>query len=168
VLVDANTGHVLRSRAVRTTSALGNGQRAETVLVSRLVDDVRAMLGLTGTTPHPVSGAKRVVARPILKPENLTDIELLSADPLLNGTVTPTTMDLDLERDAGPTLDISKPLLTAETVAEKPVAVPTAAPSASAIGPQMPVTEAESLPAESDGEPCIITLENECSDPDTQ
>ncbi|WP_047030220.1 hypothetical protein [Hoeflea sp. IMCC20628] len=168
VLVDANTGQVLRTSALRTTSARRNGQRAETVLVSRLVQDIRAMLGLSGTTPHPVTGTKRVVASPMLKPENLTDIEFLSADPLLNGTVTPTTMDFDLDPDAGPTLDISKPLLTAEPAAEEPVPAQTAAPSVSAIGPQMPVTAAESLPAESDGEPCIITLENECSDPDSQ
>ena len=176
LLVDAATGQVMRSRAWRASAANGVGNSAETALIDRLVDDTRALLGLSGYPPHPVSGAKREVALPLARPDELTDAALLSADPLLNGTVTPTTPDADLEPKAAlPVLDISRPLLEPARPAGETDAVP-AAMSPVVVVPQgleLPARPPEippvSSPAAAAGDdPCIITLDNDCSDPDNR
>ena len=175
-LIDSNTGQVLRSQALRSNSTDFNGSSVETVLISRLTDDIRGLLGLSGYTPFPVRGAKRDVVWPSRKPVfDAADETLRSVDPLLNGTVTPTTLTLDVEPDTAPAIDYSKPLLDDK---------PTVKPSIPAIvmAPEVPekVPGSLELPAQKPGitptdgdtddldEPCIITLDNDCSDPDSR
>lgn len=173
-LIDSGTGQVLRRQALRSTSADFNGSSDETILISRLTDDIRSLLGLSGYTPYPVSGAKRGVVWPSGRPD-VSDEALLSADPLLNGTVTPTTLNFDAEPDAAPAIDISKPLLDA-TPAVKPSATIEAmappelvkVPKSLEFPAQEPDIAAVSEDAGSLDEPCIITLDNDCSDPDSR
>ena len=172
-LIDSNTGRVLRSQSLRSTSTEFDGSSVETVLISRLTDDIRGLLGLSGYTPYPVSGAKQDVVQPSSKPEfDASDEALRSVDPLLNGTVTPTTLTLDVQTDTGPAMDLSKPLLDA-TPTVKPstpaasLATPTPRKVPTSLEPpvQKPGSAAVSMDAD---EPCIITLDNDCSDPDSR
>ena len=156
-LVDSNSGQVLLSKILNLSFMDFNGSNAETVLISRLTDDIRHLLGLSGYTSYPVSGAKRDVVRPASRPaDGDVSSESRSVDPLLNGTVTPTTMVLDAEPQTAPVIDYTKPLLEARS-AVKP-AVP-----ASAVTPAAMVADDADL-----DEPCVITLENDCSDPGSQ
>lgn len=176
-VVDSRTGQLLRRQALRTTVSDFNGEYGDTLLVARLTDDIRGLLGLTGYAPYPVGGIKRDVVWPTGNPGRFDadDEALRSADPLLNGTVTPTTVNLVVEPDTGPVIDFSKPLLDAKPVARPSgPAVPPAAPQLVKVrqGPELPaqapriVSEAED--AGSLDEPCIITLDNDCSDPDSR
>jgi len=175
-LIDSNTGQVLRSQALRSTSTGFNGSSVETVLISRLTDDIRGLLGLSGYTPYPVSGAKQDVVWPRSKPEfDASDAALLSADPLLNGTVTPTTRNFDAEPATVPTIDISKPLLDATPVVKAPLPAETMAPPVMVKVPQSlefpaqrPDIATGSEDAGSRDEPCVITLDSDCSDPDSR
>lgn len=176
-VLDSRTGQVLRRQALRTTVTDFHGEPADIMLVARLTDDIRGLLGLTGYTPYPVGGLKRDVVWPTGNPDRFDagDEALRSADPLLNGTVTPTTVNLVVEPDTDPVIDFSKPLLDAKPVA-RPSAplVPPAAPALVKMrqGPELPaeapriVSDAED--AGSLDEPCIITLDNDCSDPDSR
>jgi len=153
-LVDSSTGQVLLSKVLNLNFTEFNGSNAETVLTSRLTDDIRRLLGLSGYTPYPVSGVKRDVVRPANRPaDDDVSSEARSVDPLLNGTVTPTTLVLDGEPETAPVLDYTKPLLDTRSAAEP--AVP-----ASAVTPAAMVADDADL-----DEPCVITLENDCSDP---
>ena len=178
-LIDTKADQVLRSQVLNVSFIDFNGANGETVLINRLTDDIRRLLGLSGYTPYPVRGAKRDVVRPSAKPDDLdvTDEELRSVDPLLNGTVTPTTVVLDVEPDTtAPAVDYTKPLL--EPQAPSKTAIPA---EQMTLRPSKPVrqvieTPAESAPATvtSDAvdldldEPCVITLENDCSDADSR
>jgi hypothetical protein len=174
-LIDSRTGQVLRTQVLRATSADSRGRSADTILVARLTDDIRGLLGLSGYIPYPVSGAKRDVVWPTANPGRFDadDAAMRSADPLLNGTVTPTTVNLDVETDAGPAMDFSKPLLDAKPTA-KPSApdVPMASPALVKVprSLELPAQEPRMVTATEDAgsldEPCIITLDNDCSDPD--
>lgn len=176
-LVDSETGQVLRNRALRAMASDRHASKADAVLISKLTDDIRILLGLAGYTPYPVRGAKRSVGIPLNKPDvgGLTDAALLSADPLLNGTVTPTTLVLDAETDVVPAMDISRPLLDANPAITSPAATEVMAPPALVKVPhslELPA-QAPSFDVGSDSdsaveEPCIITLESDCSDPDTR
>lgn len=177
-LVDSRTGQLLRRQALRTTVSEFNGEYADTMLVARLTDDIRGLLGLSGYTPYPVGGLKRDVVWPAGNPGrfDVDDEALRSADPLLNGTVTPTTVNLVVEPDAGPSIDFSKPLLEAEPVARPVPAVDRAVASPAPVKVTFdtrPIA-AEGTAQTSTGddgtldEPCIITLENDCSDPDSR
>lgn len=179
LVVDAASGQIVRSRALRASAGGNTGQGAESLLIARLVADIRALLGLSGYPPHPVEGIKRSVAVPLSKPAELTDPELLSADPLLNGEVTPTTADLEPETIQPQVLDISRPLLDATPPAvETPAAASEPAPVAvtvpqglqlPAVAPKIPAAPAAPAPEAAGGdEPCIITLDNDCSDPDSR
>lgn len=181
VVIDADTGLMLRSSIVHATATPGNGRSAETALIGRLTADVRALLGLSGTVPHPVAGMKRTVARPQIKPtptdvETFDDTMRISADPLLNGTVTPTSSDLVVEPVAEPALDLSKPLLSAEPEDEAPLGEEAIAPIEPVKMPrtfELPAAapNIQADPAAEPGspdEPCIITLDNDCSDPDSR
>ena len=177
-VIDAATGQLLRSQALGVTATGQDREGARTILVDRLVNDIRALLGLSGTTPYPVSGVKRAVVRPLEKPEPLSDAALLSADPLLNGSVTATTPDLDPQSEAAPAMDISRPLLDASPEPGEPE--PDGEPSAEVEvtvpqGLQLPAEAPEigtvAAPAPESGtgdEPCVITLDNDCSDPDSR
>ena len=178
ILTDPDTGQVLRSRALRATTSSFNGSDSESALISRLTDDIRYLLGLSGYTPYPVSGIKQDVAWPQNRPgsdEGLTDAALL-VDPLLNGTVTPTTVIVDAEPDASPAIDISKPLLEATTPVKHSQRVDTmSTPALVKVtqGLEYPVQEPDIALSvvEPEGqldEPCIITLDNDCSDPDSR
>jgi len=178
VVVDADTGQVLRSSIVHASAPAGTSYRTQGLLVDRLVVDIRALLGLSGTTPHPVSGARRSVALPQVRPDTV-DSDLgnaaLMADPLLNGTVTPTTPNLDPAPDTGPTLDLSRPLLSPEPAAGEQLRSEDAvAPVESVDLPgtfEVPATGAPTTPvapAAAGDEPCVITLDNDCSDTDSQ
>ena len=176
-LVDSRTGQLLRRQALRTTVSEFNGEYGDTMLVARLTDDIRGLLGLTGYAPYPVGGIKRDVVWPTGNPDRFDadDEALRSADPLLNGTVTPTTVNLVVEPDAGPMIDFSKPLLDAKPVARPSgPAVPPAAPQLVKVrqGPELsaqaPRIVSEAEDASSLDEPCIITLDNDCSDPDSR
>ncbi|WP_299863850.1 hypothetical protein [uncultured Hoeflea sp.] len=177
---DAANDRTLEAAMFRATGVRSDGQSAEARLMSRLVRDVRSLLGLTGYAPHPVAGIKRAVVRPALRPDDgaeddsvLSDAELL-ADPLLNGTVTPTTVNLEPEVDPAASIDLSKPLLSGAPDAEevkKPEPVP--APAEDAAADTLPAPEAVAIPASAtapaaDDEPCIITVDNDCSDPDSR
>ncbi|MBC7283981.1 hypothetical protein [Hoeflea sp.] len=179
MVVDADTGQVLRSSIVQASAPGGKSLGAESVLIDRLVVDIRALLGLSGTAPHPVSGAKRAVARPQLRPD-AGDADAgnaaLMADPLLNGTVTPTTSDLGPAADPEPALDLSRPLLSPEPAeTEEPLAddgvmpvEPVDMPSAFEVPAAAPTIPDDGAPAGTGDEPCIITLDKDCSDPDSQ
>ena len=169
-VVDAESGQLLRSSIVHADTAARNGQGAETIIIERLTGDIRALLGLSGYPPYPVAGAKRNVASPQARPEpldgELTDPALLSADPLLNGTVTPTSLNVDIEPKSRPVIDLTRPLLSAEPEMEAPVAQDAVELKFPAKAPRM-TADTEPLPM-SANEPCIITLDNDCSDPDTR
>ena len=173
-LLDSRTGQLLRRQALRTTVSDFRGEPADIMLVARLTDDIRGLLGLRGYTPYPVGGLKRDVAWPTGNPGRFDadDEALRSADPLLNGTVTPTTVNLVVEPDTGPVIDFSKPLLDAKPVAaaDRPVAPPAPVnvmlntrPKVAELTAQTPAGDEDSL-----DEPCIITLDNDCSDPDSR
>lgn len=178
-VIDAGTGRLLKSSLVHASAPARGGRGAETVLIDRLEDEIRALLGLSGAPPHPVAGAKRTVALPEVKPEPLDDAALIAADPLLNGTVTPTSVNYDATPDA-PALDLSRPLLTPEPAEEgEPRVEDAVAPVDAAAVPDTavdapvaaPAVQAETTPtaaAVAADEPCIITLDNDCSDPDSQ
>jgi hypothetical protein len=176
LLLEAGTGAEMRSRVIRTSSASGDGDRADAMLISRLVTDIRHLLGLSGYTPHPVGGVKRAVARPDSRDNTLSE-EALLADPLLNGMVTPTTLAVDEGPDVGPSIDLSKPLLSTTPAVEPvektaPAAIPTAnpVPRGLELPSEAPVIETASPDGESgsEDEPCIITIDNDCSDPDSR
>ena len=176
-VIDAGTGQVLKSRLVHASAPARDGRSADTVLIDRLAEEIRALLGLSGAPPHPVAGIKRTVAWPELKPEPLDDAALFAADPLLNGTVTPTSLTVDV-RPGTPALDLSRPLLTPEPVEEgEPRVEDAVAPVDAAAVPGTAVAPPETAPAiqpeaapaaVAADEPCIITLDNDCSDPDSQ
>ncbi|MDF1606996.1 hypothetical protein PZ897_02275 [Hoeflea sp. YIM 152468] len=131
-LLDSESGHVLRSHVLRVGAS---GRQGEAVLISKLTDDIRTLLGLAGYTPFPVRGAKLPVVVPQSKPgtgaaDELTDAALLSADPLLNGTLTPTSLVLDVAPDAAPSIDISRPLLDATPAIAAPAPKDAMAPPA--------------------------------------
>ncbi|MCY0146649.1 hypothetical protein OEG84_02680 [Hoeflea sp. G2-23] len=189
LLSDADTGVVLSSRALRV-SAAGYGPQRDSGLMARLVADIRAVLGLSGYAPHPVGGVKRPVVQPhyradVMEDVPLTDMELL-ADPLLNGTVTPTSFVIDSGSEAAPVADLSRPLLSAEpTVAEpairgagddqpmvaKPIPSPAGivVPQALELPASAPSTEPDKpVTSDDDDVPCIITVDNDCIDPDSR
>ena len=179
-LTDVETGRVLKARTLRSSYQDFNGNGAEMVMIARLTDEIRGLLGLSGQMPYRVAGAKRQVVFPRSNPERFDDEALRAVDPLLNGTVTPTTVVLDVEEDAAPAIDLTRPLLEAETP-PKPVAAQDS-PVVSRDQARQPVkvtlnpgarsteTPVETMTgdAESLDEPCIITLENDCSDPDSR
>lgn len=179
VLVESETGQVLRNRALRASTSNRQERDGEAVLISMLTDDIRALLGLTGYTPYPVRGVKRTVAVPQAKPDDdtgkLTDAALLFADPLMNGTVTPTTLILDEEADVAPAIDISRPLLDVTPAVESPDKSDALTPPVLVKVPhglELPA-QAPAFDTESDGgpaleEPCIITQDTDCSDPDNR
>jgi hypothetical protein len=179
-LTDVESGRMLTGRTLRSSYRDFNGAGGETVMIARLTAEIRALLGLSGYAPHPVAGAKREVAWPRDNPGRFDEEALRAVDPLLNGTVTPTTITLDVEADPGPTIDFSKPLLDS---GEAPKPVPASdRPSASPdpvretvkVTPDpdskalVPLVEVSADDAGSVDEPCIITLENDCSDPDSR
>jgi len=176
-LVDSHSGEVQRSQVLSLNFTDFNGSQAETVLISRLTDDIRGRLGLSGYTPYPVSGAKRDVVRPNLKPDDFdaNDETLRAVDPLLNGTVTPTTVVLDVEPEEPPVIDYSKPLLEAKPSLDPSTPAVAKQPDApAALEPMVlrPAQDPGTVPANSDDElleeACVITLENDCSDPDSR
>ena len=177
-LIDPDTGQVLRARALRAASSDFSGRNVEALLVSRLTNDIRGVLGLSGYTPYPVGGAKRDVVWPKNRPDldgELTDATLLSADPLLNGTVTPSTLNYDAEPATVPAMDISKPLLDATPAVEPSTPTDTMASPALVKVPQSleyPAEQPDVATVSEDAglldEPCIITLDNDCSDPDSR
>lgn len=176
-LVDSSSDEVLRSHVLSLNFMDFNGSNAETVLISRLTDDIRGRLGLSGYTPYPVSGAKRDVVRPNLKPDDFDadDEALRAVDPLLNGTVTPTTVVLDVEPEASPAKDYSKPLLEAQPSVEPSPPAAVAEPEAPRALQQMvlrPAQDPGTVAADPDADlvddACVITLDNDCSDPDSR
>lgn len=175
-LVDSTTGQVLRSQILNLNFTDFNGSNAETVLISRLTDDIRSLLGLSGYTPYPVTGAKRDVVWPGSKPDDVdvNNEARRSVDPLLNGTVTPTTMVLDVEPETAPVMDYTKPLLEVQPAAETTIPASIATPTPSKPAQQtmtLPVPKAPTVVTGGDAdldEPCVITLENDCSDPDSR
>ncbi|MEM5473131.1 hypothetical protein WNZ14_15465 [Hoeflea sp. AS60] len=181
-LVDSRTGQLLRTQVLRATSSDLNGSGADAMLIAMLTDDIRALLGLSGYTPYPVSGAKRDVVWPRGNPDGFdaNDEAMRSADPLLNGTVTPTTVNLDVETDTGPVIDVSKPLLGENPTAKPTVpavsvpAVPMTSPALVKVPNSLKIPAPEprmvttTEDAGSSDEPCIITLDNDCSDPDSR
>ena len=172
-LVDSSTGQVLRTQVLSLNFTDFNGSYAETVLINRLTDDIRRLLGLSGYTPYPVRGAKRDVVRPSNKPDDfdVSDEGLRSVDPLLNGTVTPTTVVLDVEPDTAPAMDYTKPLLEVRPAAEPTVPASTMTPTLSKPAQQTMTLPVQAPPTTITGddpdtdEPCVITLENDCDDP---
>ena len=106
--------------------------------------------------------------RPNPKPDDFdaNDETLRAVDPLLNGTVTPTTVVLDVEPEEPPVIDYSKPLLGAKAPVQPD------APAALAPMVLRPAQDPGTVPADSDDEfldeACVITLENDCSDPDSR
>lgn len=134
-MIDANTGQGMRMQALRSTSAGFSRADSESMLISRLTDDIRGLLGLSGYTPYPVTGAKRDVVRPQTKPA----------------------------------VNIAMPLLDVTPTAKPSIPAAAAAPPANLIPAlEMPTPNADVtvIPVHADDEPCIITLEKDCGDPD--
>lgn len=189
VLNDNESGLNVRSRIVRASAASRSGALADSILIASLASDIRTILGLAGYPPYPVSGAKRDVVYPGFRDDTSEDLrfteEELLSDPLLNGSVTPTTnIDLQQETEPTPAIDVSKPLLSAAPAYQE---VDTAAPASATSLAAKPVRRPESgveaqieTPADpassisdaaatlGDDEPCIITVDNDCSDPDSR
>ncbi|WP_097109121.1 hypothetical protein [Hoeflea halophila] len=173
-LVDSNTEEVQRSQVLSLNFTDFNRSHAETVLVARLTDDIRTRLGLSGYTPYPVRSAKRDVVRPNPKPDDFdaNDPSLRAVDPLLNGTVTPTTVVLEAEPEASRKFDYTKPLLGGGATAQQAAPAAGASPAAPEVVQQMKLRPAEDpdvadtyAGAETDASDdlCVITLENDCS-----
>lgn len=188
---DAADESTLETALVRATAAAPDQQSADLRLMSRLDRHIRSLLGLTGYPRHPVAGIKRAVARPARRPVDpvaedgvLTDAELL-LDPLLNGEVTATSVNLAPEADPEASIDFSKPLLSEAPEPEgapQPIPAPSSATAEPAEADVTPAPEPEvaatlepedkpavaAAPATDDDEPCIITVDNDCSDPDSR
>ncbi|MEQ8481302.1 MAG: hypothetical protein RIC18_11645 [Hoeflea sp.] len=172
VLNDDASGEDIRSRIIRSSTASGGGERADLFLIARLASDIRGVLGLSGYPSYPVAGAKQDVVRPAFRDEETGDGRFseqeLRSDPLLNGSVTATTADLDQEEPAKPRINISKPLLSSEPAPDA-TAGPARAPARSETATSAPVVlEAGATEEVFDDEPCIITVDNDCSNPDTR
>lgn len=173
VLNDDASGEDIRSRIIRSSVASSDGERADQFLIARLASDIRGVLGLSGYPYHPVVGAKQDVARPVFRDEETGDgrfseLELRS-DPLLNGSLTATTADLDpAEERAKPRINISKPLLSSEPAPDA-TDEPAPAPARTQAMTSAPaVLESGASEEVQDDEPCIITVDNDCSDPDSR
>lgn len=172
VLNDDASGQDIRSRIIRSSVASRAVEPADQFLIARLASDIRSVLGLSGYPSYPVAGDKRDVVRPVFRDDEsgdgrFSDLELRS-DPLLNGSVTPTTADLDLEDQAKPRINISKPLLSSESAPEAP-AESAPVPARSAAATSVPAVQETGAPEDIlDDEPCIITIDNDCSDPDSR
>ncbi|EDQ32173.2 hypothetical protein HPDFL43_06822 [Hoeflea phototrophica DFL-43] len=183
LLNDNESGLDVRTRVLRASASGQNNSLADSILVARLVSDIRNLLGLSGYPPYPVSGAKRDLVRPefrddLLSPDGSFSEDELRSDPLLNGSVTPTSIVLEPEENATPAFDISNPLLSVTPPApgdDAAAPVPVAPPAIEPVGtpeadvevPAEPVASASPAPATINGdEPCIITMDNDCSDPD--
>jgi hypothetical protein len=187
VLNDNESGLDVRTRIVRASVASRSDALADSILIAQLTGDIRSILGLSGYPPHPVSGAKRDLVYPEfrddLSDDNRFTEDELRSDPLLDGSVTPTTVDIEPETEAAPAFDISKPLLSATPVAEDdgiaapfPVAPPAIEPVEppengveTSLEQATSVSEAPVAPVRvEDDEPCVVTVENDCSDPDSR
>jgi hypothetical protein len=172
-LTDPASGRLIYSGTARQIAA--PGPRIDANLVAGLVFDVRRLLGLEGTAPHPVGGVKKPAVRPVARPETVeiapTDAAL--SDPLLNGTILPDSppLDPDFDLTEPPAIDVTKPLL-----APAPAPVATPSPSAAPASATEPAKPAQPAPdaapavkpavaADAD-EPCIVTVDNDCQDPD--
>lgn len=194
VLNDNESGLDVRTRIVRVSAAGRSDTLAESILIAELASDIRNLLGLSGYPPHPVSGAKRDLVYPEFRDGLSRDFRFtegeLRSDPLLNGSVTPTTIDIEPETEIAPAIDVSRPLLSATpAVEDKDIAAPVL-PAPPAID-QVPQTEVEvevEVEVETEAEtpselaasvsedkaavdedaPCIITMDNDCSDPDSR
>ncbi|WP_394689708.1 hypothetical protein [Hoeflea sp.] len=184
VLSDNESGLNVRTRIVRASTASRSDALADSLLIAQLTGDIRNILGLSGYPPHPVSGAKRDLVYPEFRDDlpgdnRFTEDELRS-DPLLDGSVTPATVDIEPETEAAPALDISKPLLSTTPVAEDdnieasvPVAPPAVEPVASPengveASAEQEISVSETPVSMEGDEPCVVTVENDCSDPDSR
>ncbi|MBW3098530.1 hypothetical protein [Pseudohoeflea coraliihabitans] len=160
-LIEPGTGRVLHA------APMHHRQPDEAGLVASLIADLRHRLGLAGTPPVALDAAKRSVARPVKRPVvagsgRTTDAEAVAvfagsaqaADPLLDGTVTPTTTVVPVVTTSqlpARTIDTSKPLLAPPTPQSTPQ------PAGATSGSDMTGGD------DGDIEPCIVTLENDCA-----
>ncbi len=135
----------------------------------------------------------RPARKPVLLVEPTVIPGAVLSDPLLNGEVTPTTVLTDEDPEPAPVLDTSRPLLapepatpepatpepaTPEPATPEPAAGPAApsdpqsAPATALPVPAAPVPVAPTAPADlaapgsAEDEPCVVTVDNDCSDPD--
>jgi len=151
-------------------------------LIEMVVYDIRRLVGVSGTLPVAVGGIKKPVVRPAAKPlvsALPSDVEaetILVADPLLNGTFTPDSDLRDAEKilSEPPVIDTSKPLLAEETPTpmnspakadaevEPATVSPTAKPEPKPSGSPAP----EEVDISGVDEPCVVTVNNDCKDPD--
>ena len=171
-LTDPATGRMIYSGTSRQTAAPGSG--IDAALVANLVFDIRRLLGLEGMAPHPVGGVKKPAVRPVARPEvvEIAPTEAALSDPLLNGTILPDSPPLDPDYDLSepPAIDVTKPLL-APVQAPAPAPAPAAATEPAKPAPTQPPAVAAPAPkptpaAASSDEPCIVTVDNDCQDPD--
>lgn len=177
-LTSTETGRIVY---IGTSRKYGSNRSA---LIEMIVYDVRRLVGVSGSLPVPVGGDKKPVVRPAKRPvvadlpSEVGSETILVADPLLNGTFTPDSDARDVEKilSEPPVIDTSKPLLAKE--APTPMAAPAKADAPvkaakPAIEPSKvkPETKpASSAPVEADtssaDEPCVVTVNNDCTDPD--
>ncbi|PWW03640.1 hypothetical protein DFR52_101325 [Hoeflea marina] len=162
------TGRVLYSGVWQSAVSGTDAADSDAGLAARIAGDVRILLGLGATVPSPIEGPKRAVARPSVRPlpseAALDAAGVEAADPLLNGTVTPTSVPAVAMDEDVPVLDTSRPLLAAESDAQAATSV---APIADGVpAGEVPVRAAAPSDASSDpDEPCIVTIETDCQSP---
>jgi hypothetical protein len=134
-------------------SGLGRQNGPDTyALIAGITADTRRLLGLEGSVPVAVDAVRKPVIRPVARP--VFDVDPtpppVSADPLLNGTVTPAYEASDADA-ADPVIDTSRPLLTPDTPAPKSLARDAMA------------DEAQDGDIITGNEPCVITVANDCT-----
>ena len=148
VVTSADDGRIIYSGLARQ-----NGPDTAAVIAG-MTADVRRLLGLEGTVPVAVNAPRKPVSRPVTRPVFEVDPTPppLSADPLLNGTVTP-SYDATAEQAEDPVIDTSRPLLTPET----------AEPAPKSLARDAMAAEDKDGDIISGDEPCVVTVANDCT-----
>jgi len=144
VLVSSENGRILYSTPARRTES------DPLLLIPGMTEDLRRLVGLEGTVPVPVGAVKKPVIHPVRKPAPTIAVNpVVSADPLLNGAVTPTD-DVRDEVAPAPVLDTSKPLLAP-------------APAPKSLARDAMAEEDRDGDIISGDEPCVVTVANDCT-----
>lgn len=181
VVITGNAdGRVFYTGSVRSVGPVVDADPANTKLVNRVAGDIRVLLGLESQPPYAIDAPESALPRPTYRPVADDPLGVVMApeiaDPLLNGTVTPTTMPVPLGPDDGQILDISRPLLSsspspqteinpdAATGVPGRIPLPTVAPLQWRL--RAATSSTQPANAQADGaEPCIVTVETDCQAP---
>lgn len=147
VLVSAENGRMLFSTPARRTES------DPAMLIPGITEDLRRLVGLEGTAPVSVGAPKKPVIHPVRKPAPVSAAKpMVSADPLLNGAVTP-TYDAREDVAPAPVLDTSRPLLGPAP----------ADPAPKSLARDAMAEEDRDGDIISGDEPCVVTVANDCT-----